>query len=105
MPRRPSATADKKTPVEGFLKDARTQIRVYGLKDLGVKVQGLRVYILAIMENQMDKKMENYTETEIIMGCIGAKLRLYGDGGKENGNYSNGVIWGLGFGGTHPNYL
>ena len=33
-----------------------------------------------IMENQMEKKMENEMETGIILG-------LYGENGKENGNY------------------
>ena len=39
-----------------------------------------------IMENQMEKKMENEMETREYIGVI---LGLYWDNGKEYGNYYN----------------
>ena len=44
----------------------------------------------SIMENQMEKKMENEMETGImvpIREILGYILWLYRDNGKENGNY------------------
>ena len=49
--------------------------------------------------DQMEKKMENEMETRETIGvCIRGKEKkmetaiVYGDNGKENGNYCNGVF-------------
>ena len=44
-----------------------------------------------IMENQMEKKMENEMETAGNIGILRYILGLYRGNGKENGNYYNGL--------------
>ena len=74
----------------------RRHLRAGGLKG----VYKWKLLILGILENQMEKKMEDEMEIgEYIRNIIRVLLGLYRDNGKENGSYYLGfrAVKGLGF--------